>query len=235
MSRRLGHRDTARRSGGRGRRTGFTLIEVMIAMSLMVAGTIAIMQLQRGALRANTLGRELSTATLIARNALERLKLDAVTWTAVAPTNAGGNPIGVMNPNVLGDTLWLRQIVGANFVWQRMNFPQTNNPGAVSADLTASPGADFFGRDLPTVGEVADSAHFCTSLRLTWVQAGRTIRADVRVVARDALGGGPDLGSGITNACVDAAGALDPGGARVNEVHAVYASTVLRVNGQPGF
>lgn len=202
---------SVRRRHHRRRRAGFTLIEVMIAMTLLVSGTIAIVQMQRVALRSVTVARELATATQLAQNVLEQLKLDAVTWT-----QPGIPPALMTDPNVLGRTTWLNLITANPRTWITMPPPPDL--------MTAGSGADFFGR---TVAALPD-AHYCTNIRLTWVQLGRTMRADVRVFFRDPEGGGPSLVGGITNDCLPPDN-LAAGSATLRQIHIVYASTVIRV------
>lgn len=206
----------------RGRRAaGFTLVEIMVAMVIMIFGVMSIVRLQAQTMRNTTRAREVGTATQLAQTAIERLKLDAHTWTAqgtLIPPTLG-------NPNVLGNTAWLQYVGTNNFTWMTFAYPEATMGVAAGYNLTAGPAADFYGRDLPDTNTT--NRHYCTSMRLGWVHFGRSIRADVRVYWRR-----EQPSSGVNNVmpanCAEPGmGLLDPGGARASDYHFVYLSTVI--------
>jgi len=62
---------------------GFTLIESMVAMTILLVGLLALAMLQNTAFRANSLARNRSAATVIASERIERLnRLGAGNFTA---------------------------------------------------------------------------------------------------------------------------------------------------------
>jgi len=84
------------------RARGFTLIEVMAALSILAIGLLSLAVMQLHAIRSETMGRNTSAAALVARDQLERFQrmrwndLPAVGgWQAQAPVTATvqSNPV----------------------------------------------------------------------------------------------------------------------------------------------
>lgn len=212
------------------RRSGFTLIEVMVALTLMTIGALGLMAMQRHVLIANRHARRVETATQIAENWLERLKIDAMEWPLLtnnmpqasqAPFNAGARDVATLQ-----FTEWLRQISGAVGVYQTIAI---NPTPVVGSGPNISNAFDFQGRDvLPGPGV---NHAYCASFRLNWArwEVGgwpRAIRADVRVWwPKERSGVGP--ATAPFNTCTDTGAALSPGGADNPNFHFVYLSTVI--------
>lgn len=86
---------------------GFSLIELLIAMSVMALGMLAAASMQYSAVRNNTTGNTSTQATMLAKATLEMLKNQDIDSTALAvgdyvdPTriDASGNPGGIYNRN----------------------------------------------------------------------------------------------------------------------------------------
>ena len=197
---------------------GFTLIEVMVSLGVMTIGAMAILALQQHTIRSNNHARRLTMATQIAQIWIERLKQDAATWTLAA--QATGSPSAAA---VLANTRYLQAI--------------TANPNAFmtipNVTATVSNAFDYLGHDIDNTTAQANAGAnttayvaYCASMRLSWVYFGESMRADVRVWW-------PLEGQQIDNQvlnCTDDDQVLNPGGARFNDFHIVYLSTVLRVN-----
>lgn len=197
----------------RRRRQGFTLVEVMVAISIMTVGAMAVLAMQQQLIRANKHARDLTTATQIAQNWIERLKLDALTWNVV------GQPPGT--------TTYLRLVgaPGAIGAFTKIE-PSIATRGTQSAVLSGA--YDFYGTPIDTNSGTSDSLYFCTSFRLSWIYANmRAIRADVRVFW-------PIAGVGVITTdfprCADDNLALNPGGLLIDRYHVVYLSTVIKAN-----
>ena len=144
---------------GRRSRSGYTMVEVMMAMALLTTGAAGIFALQQAATHGNSEAREMTIATTITRTWLERMKRDALNW------NTGAN---AATPLLLANTRYLLNVpdVGTAPAWATP---------AVFADSRAS--YDHWGREV-TVGA---TTRYCAQIRLEWVNVGQAIRTDVRV------------------------------------------------------
>lgn len=135
-------------------RGGFTLIEVMVSLGVMMIGALAIIGLQQQTIRSNRHSRELSIATQIAQLWIERLKQDAATWNVMGPPPA--------------TAIYLNPIM-ANL----NRFQQIPNTTA-----TVSNAFDFRGDD---VINTAAGVYYCVGIRPAWLETDRALRVDVRV------------------------------------------------------
>ena len=151
---------------GKLRRTrhGFTLVEVMVSLGIMMIGAMAVIALQTQAIRANAHARQVTTATQIAQIWLERLKEDACMWTD--PASLTPTPPATQDAAVaLGATRYLNAIVAQRGVWV--------SPSDVAPPV--SRGFDFLGND--TRSGPQEVPFYCTAYRLNWVYFGDTMRA----------------------------------------------------------
>ena len=86
---------------------GFSLIELLIAMSVMAIGMLAAASMQYSAVRNNTTGNTSTQATMLAKSTLEMLKNQDIDSAALAvgdyvdstPVDGNGNPGGIYNRN----------------------------------------------------------------------------------------------------------------------------------------
>jgi prepilin-type N-terminal cleavage/methylation domain-containing protein len=84
---------------------GFSLIEMLIAMSVLAFGMLAAASMQYSTVRNNTTGNTSTQANSLAKAQLEMLKNQDIGSTALAvgdyvdpsPINASGNPGGIYN------------------------------------------------------------------------------------------------------------------------------------------
>jgi type II secretory pathway pseudopilin PulG len=194
-------RNAARRARRKG---GFTIVEVVVAMAVMVFGIMAIVGLQSHTVQINSLARQMSIANQIAQTWLERMKQDAHRWVQI-PDPVSGTPTPIQ---ILAETTWLQQVNAMPGRFQSV--PAT---GAVSGAY------DFQGNEL--VLGAAGTPFFCTSFKPAWVFVGRTIRVDVRVFW-------PRERASAIVGCVDTDAPLNPGGPLVNSFHILYLSTVIK-------
>lgn len=152
-----------RRRGGR--RGGFTLLEVMIALAIMTFGAVGLMSLQQASTRGNMNARMMSTGVEINRRWLERVRADALSWTN------NRTPVDRQN------TLYLNDVVApvAGSDW----FAPVNG-------LRGTAGADWYGRDtaIEDCDVAGDAAcrpiRYCTHLRVEWIVANSVARVDSR-------------------------------------------------------
>lgn len=155
-----------------GRRRGFSVVEVMLALAVLTAGAAGVIAMQKATLISNTAARNLVTANGIAQSWMERMRVDALAWN---------NPGGI--PDLNTDTIWLRNPPGTQALGTGWVAPATSTVTGFpsGAPLEDVMGADIFSGDPSTPG-------FCTQVRLTqfssnpnlWALA-RMIRVEVRV------------------------------------------------------
>ena len=74
-------------------RRGFTLIEVLIALTIFSIGVLAVATLQVTAIHGNALGNEFSQAVSLAREQMEELKSTDLDALVTGTTNDPNNPI----------------------------------------------------------------------------------------------------------------------------------------------
>jgi type IV pilus assembly protein PilV len=159
------------RAGGQ---RGYTVAEVVMAVSVLGLGAMGVIGMQKATLYNNTNARNLATANAIAQAWMERLRADSLAWT-------DANHI----PNLVTATEWL-QAVGNGPGTTGWITPATSNfPAAQPAGI---PVADIMGTDLFAASPMPPA--FCTEIRLTRFDNGlggplpaytRLIRAEVRV------------------------------------------------------
>jgi len=80
----------------RRRRGGFTLLEALIAMSILGVGLLALAAMQLFALRGGESGRRTTEAAAIAQDRMERIQ--RATWTDVGPTGGWTTATTVSSP-----------------------------------------------------------------------------------------------------------------------------------------
>jgi prepilin-type N-terminal cleavage/methylation domain-containing protein len=188
------------------RRRGFTLIEVMVAVSVMTVGALGLMALQQAATRGNSEARQMTLATQLTRTWIERLRRDATLWTAP------GQPI-------LTNFLVQAPAVGTPLG------PWDTPPPRVRTDGTVeSPLFDHFGADHDP--GAADPPTYFTNVQYAWLDAGDTLRVNVRTVwhrsrPTQRINFAPGSEAAVTAALI--AGV---------DLHGVFASAVIRRGGR---
>lgn len=197
---------STRRLRTKRRARGFTIVEVIVAMGLMVMGTMVIIGLQSHTVAVNSLARQMSTANNIAQTWIERMKQDSHRWTQV------GNENGVTLIQALQGTLWLQAVNATPNVFQ-----------TVPIMLNTSGAFDFQGNEIFLNQPGAPAPFFCTGYRTAWGWPGRTVRVDVRVFW-------PRERTGAVANCIDTNAPLNPGGVLFSRFHTVYLSTVVKYN-----
>lgn len=191
------------RRGRRSRkRAGYTLIEVMMAIAIITASSVALIGLQEIVIRGNMDARQTSTATNIVRSTIGLLRIDAVNWTT-STTSASV----ALSPNARG---FLRDMpvaaTAAAGPW-----------GPFGATVNAPERAyDYQGR--PTT--VAGDMFYCVETRYAWVYTGQLARVDVRVWwVRP---------SAAVNAAIYAGCPTQPATLNTAALHSLQATTTLR-------
>ncbi|HVJ93070.1 MAG TPA: prepilin-type N-terminal cleavage/methylation domain-containing protein [Labilithrix sp.] len=188
----------------RARRRGYTIVEVMSAMTLFAIGAAGVIGMQRVTIQGGADARNFDIATNIAREWQARLQRDALQWTE--PNSV----VATSNRNTR--TLWLKDDIDG--AWH-VPAPGPEIHGYSSA-------FDLLGHD---VGVASDDRVFCVHTRLTWLtQAGSSaaipvMRADIRVYWSRLNYGTPD--------CEDLS--VETGDNALKH-HFVHVSTAIRGN-----
>ena len=193
---------------------GFTMIEVMMALTVLAIGMLGIIALQKTTVVSNQEAQQITVGNAIARTWIERLQRDAARWTSPSPLRPTSD---------IANTAWLNAVGGFTSTgsWFR--------PPASTLEPLVSPAFDRNGDDVlltDTVGMV-DKAIYCTHVRLRWVYPNEMIRAEVRVFwARRTLQNPtavPWLSTGICSATTS----LDAIGSDDQNFHWVYAVAAI--------
>ncbi len=150
---------------------GYTIVEVMSAMTLFAIGAAGVISMQRVTIQGGADARSFDTASNIAREWEHRLQRDSLRWT---------EPNSVVSTSNRGTaTSWLGDSQIDN-TWRVPSAPSPN-PGMLAGNGTAF---DILGHDvLPTNPERI----FCVQYRLSWLATeaaapmGAVIRAEIRV------------------------------------------------------
>jgi type IV pilus assembly protein PilV len=192
------------------RQRGYTIVELLMAVSLFAIGVTGVIAMQKVTVAANQHAKRLAIATHIAQAWQEQLVADSVGWNHPSPNNGADD--------IATDTVWLKE-VGNGGVWFRPSF---------DANRAFGPAFDALGNVVPPA-ELAQ-AQYCTHVRLTWLYPATNgnglMRAEVRVFwVREGLGGA----IGGLNVCDPntAVGAVETSGERY---HFVYHTNAVKQN-----
>lgn len=83
-----------------GKRDGFSLIEAMVALTILAIGLLALALLQTTAIKVNALASKSTVATQLAQDRMEFFRHTG--WAAVVSSPAGGYNTGTMTPVYTG-------------------------------------------------------------------------------------------------------------------------------------
>jgi prepilin-type N-terminal cleavage/methylation domain-containing protein len=198
------------------RRQGFTLAEVMVSLGVMTIGGMALIGMQAQTSRANARARDITIATQIAQNVIERMKMDALAWNS-----ATGNPV-----TDLSNTQLLKNVnSAAPGVFTTLPPLPVTSASGTGQQRVLSNAFDFFGDDVDlTNAGNQTSVRYCAAYRLTWIFSNaRALRADVRVWWT--------METPARSITADFSGCADTtGAATIPNYHVIYLSTVLRPN-----
>jgi hypothetical protein len=205
--------------------SGYTAVEIMMALTVMTIGAAAVMSLQKTSVTGNFDARETDLATSIARTWVDRLHRDAMSWTQPNNTYPAGNNFA--NAALLSSPAYGR--------WTLPNFEMNaTNPETMSYAF------DVLGRDIPSglATSTPSPVVFCVNYRLQWlvppnlaggagvaVEPG-LIRVDLRVLWPRDIVGRP---SG--DWCTAVSSLANPEQAAQPTYHAIYLTTTIRQGG----
>lgn len=164
--------------GARSRHRGYTIVELMMALTVFTIGVTGIISMQKVTVVSNQHAKNLAIATRLAQAWLDQLAADATAWTAPSPLNSVSN---------LENTVWLDKVTTNASDWLRPAHDVSRDFGPGFDALGNVVNADAAG-ELPLV-------RFCTHIRLSWlypdspvaaggvepIRGNGLIRAEVRV------------------------------------------------------
>lgn len=196
----------------RRRQSGFTLVEVMIAIGVMTVGSLGILSMHQAVSNANMTAHEMNTAIAITERWMERVERDALSWTEEG-----------INTTSLGATDYLSALAGqvSGTAWFT---PVPTTSGEYAA-------FNYFGED-----KALDDASvkYCVNLRMSWLRQGSAARVDVRTYwyRGGHMSGGAThpkwvAGSDFRGADCDAATADGWDLGEAPNVNVIFASTVV--------
>lgn len=144
---------------------GFTLIEVMMALTVLAIGMLGIVALQAATIGTTQDAQQYTVANGVARTWVQRLQRDAQRWNHPSAFNTASD--------LSSDTAWIGLVSSLSNVWFR--------PNASGLEPLASPAFDRNGQDVllsDTAGQ--KNAVYCTHIRLRQIYPDM-IKAEVRV------------------------------------------------------
>ena len=192
---------------------GSTLIEVLMAISVLAVGASGVIAMQKVTLTANRNAKNLEIANEIARTWAERLQSDALLWN---------HPSADVHESDLSDTRWISSNVGApgSSAWFRPIDAGTSIYGVHNA----------MGKDDGS-GNGFDGP-FCVNLRLTWLRPDQDlIRAEVRVYwLRDGIQPGVDELPAVASPLCGSSSTPPNVTGNQELYHFVHITTALRKN-----
>lgn len=205
----------------RPRSRGYTVVEVLLAMTVLIIGASAVMSMQKASLQGNLDARKTDIANSIARMWMERIQKDAMSWTLPSHSQQG-LPSNYARAPLLGHV---------NGTW----FLPTDYLPATAPNASISPGFDILGRDIPTVAGLS-SALFCVHLRETWLATNTANVVDnlMRVELRVVWPRGISTTTYAPALCdANSAQTLNPNYPDPSLYSTLYMVTAVRANGLP--
>jgi type IV pilus assembly protein PilV len=206
-------------SRARSARRGYTAVEVMLSIAVLAVGATGVMAMQKASVQGNEDARNLDIANSIARQWVERLRRDSVTWTK--PDDTSGNSVTTGAANWSGNTFLISTLGGSPGTWF---FSPSTADGY-------SPASDILGRDVTASdgGTGFAGAVFCTEMKGDWLVQDQLMRVTVHVFWLRQLFTAP-----TGQFCVSNAGGTTSGQPQATDAdrvyHSVYVTTAVRRN-----
>ncbi len=166
----------------RSRVAGFTLVELLVVVSLTTIGFVAILNLQLGTIRGVGSARGMQGALGLAEHVAQTMRHEALLWTPSSPALAGNTAftfLGKAPETTEAGTAseWLVGYLPANgtLTDARVTSIGSHNPEVV-LDGT------IHGYDAGIRTELGSlDTNYCVHYRLTWLVPNMLLRADIRV------------------------------------------------------
>lgn len=200
----------------------YTAVEVMLSIVVLGIGAAGVMSMQQASVQGNNDAHMMDTGNAIAREWIERLRRDAMTWTMPDDQNP--------TQNWSTNTFLIAQIgASANagkWIWP---VPPSSGTNAGAPDPGYGRGFDMLGRDITLTGNAQAGVTFCTNVRGDWLLQDQLIRAEVRVYWLRQMFAAPSATFCAGNENPDAIAANGVGGG-AQVYHFIYAATAVSRN-----
>ncbi|MGO8992340.1 MAG: prepilin-type N-terminal cleavage/methylation domain-containing protein [Polyangiaceae bacterium] len=200
----------------------YTAVEVMLSIIVLGIGAAGVMTMQQASVQGNADAHMLDIGNSIAREWIERLRRDAVTWTMPDDSNP--------SPNWSTNTFLISQIGSATnagkWIWATV---PTAGPNTGSSDWGYGRSFDILGRDLPNppaTWAAQPATTFCANVRGDWLVQDQIIRAEVRVYWPRQMFAAPSAALCSGSETPDALGT----GGGTQAYHFIYAATAIARN-----
>lgn len=190
---------------------GYTVVEVLSAMTLFAVGAAGVISMQRVTIQGGMDARNFDMATNIAREWEARLQRDSLNWT---------EPNSLTSASNLNNTLWLNSSNIDTGAWV------VPTPGPQIRGYSAA--FDILGLDI----DPASPDHvFCTQYRLGWVaNQGAASSANITAIIRAEI---RVFWARLENGTADCANKTVEAAATKDKHHFVYVTTAIRGNPPP--
>jgi type II secretory pathway pseudopilin PulG len=203
-------------------RRAYTAVEVMLSIVVLGIGAAGVMSMQRASVQGNNDARMMDTGNAIAREWIERLRRDAMTWTMPDDRNP--------SQNWSSNTFLISQIGSSanagKWIWPT---PPTAGTQSGVADPGYGRGFDVLGRDLTLSGSAQAGVMYCANVRGDWLIQDQLLRAEVRVYWLRQMFAAPTATFCAGNENPDQVGANGVGGG-AQVYHFIYAATAISRN-----
>jgi prepilin-type N-terminal cleavage/methylation domain-containing protein len=197
------------------RSRGFTIVEVLMSLTVLGLGILGLMTLQYTAVNANTTATQISVANAIAQTWSDRLVRDSVTWNNPSQFSA--------NNDLANNTLWLKYASTKSGTWVAPPDTQVNG-------VLFSSAFDYLGRDVTLL---SPQAVYCVHIMLSQVPAGNPtsglVSATIRVFwAKHVLGNPTQMTTwGLNGALCSYGGSLATFGQDTANFNWLYTTTSI--------
>jgi type II secretory pathway pseudopilin PulG len=216
-------------------RRGYTAVEVALSILVLGIGAAGAMTMQAASVQGNSDAHMMDVGNSIAREWVERLRRDSMTWTTPDSTH----PCTDQSCNWFTDTFLVSQIGSdaARSTWVWPTPPSTGANQTKSFSFTPTPGAptvtspwgygrafDMLGRDISTGGAATPTAGlaFCVNVKGDWLIQDEILRATVRVYWPRQMFSAPPA--------IFCSGSAEMTGTATQTYHFIYAATALQRN-----
>lgn len=208
------------------RRRGYTVVELMMALTVLAIGVTGIIAMQKVTLNSNRDAKSFAIAAQIAQAWVDQLSIDAVQWNYPSQSRLGVSD--------LTDTTWLSRVGSsgsASSGWFLPAYSTTQRFGG-AFDALGNPVSDY------------SQAVFCTHVRLQWLSpdgavvssptsttGNGLIRTEVRVFWLKSPGTSPATTDGFCpSSMINDVGWATTVGRAVDRYQFVYQASAVRQN-----